>query len=353
MHYEPMSVDLDFLSSLDDGLISTDLLRRSGVDPRGIECLIGLSELVRLRRGWYVTATEWKAAGRDGRYRFMIRATNASSPKSLVAAHLSAAAMHRLPTIGNWPSELHTFDPRASGGSTSRLITTHRSGPPAETVVIDGIEVVALERTLVDVAVNECPERAVTAIDAALRRDAVRYATDLRQRGEGEARLVRPALTTDTLLCELDNVAPPFHRARAESVIRFADARAGSPGESLSRVRMRQGRFVIPDLQVRFPDILGSYAEVDFYLEGIRKAQEFDGKVKYTRGAIVKEGDDPGEIVWLEKQREDALRRQEAVESFDRWTWDMVLPLKKFCRFLQEKGMPELRAGAAHARSAG
>ncbi|MEL4319867.1 hypothetical protein WJX64_12700 [Leifsonia sp. YIM 134122] len=346
-----MGVDLEFLSSLDGGLISTDLLRRSGVDPRGIERLVGLSELVRVRRGWYVAAAEWKAAGRGGRYRLLVRATNASSPKPLVAAHLSAAAMHRLPTIGDWPAELHTFEPGASGGSTSRLITTHRSGPSAETVVIDGVIVVALERTLVDLALNESPERAVTAIDAALRRDAERYATDMRRRN-GEAHLVRPPLSKEALLTELDAVAPAFHRARAESVIRFADARAGSPGESLSRVRMRQGQFVIPELQVRFPNILGSYADVDFYLEGVRKVQEFDGKFKYTRGAFVKEGDDPGEVVWQEKQREDALRQQERVDSFDRWTWDTVLPLKKFRRFLLERGMPELRAGAQFGRRA-
>ncbi|MEJ3405606.1 hypothetical protein WDJ51_12760 [Rathayibacter sp. YIM 133350] len=347
-----MSVDLEFLSSVDGGLISTDLLRQCGVGPRGVDRLIGLGEIVRVRRGWYVSGAAWAAAGRDERHRFMARATDASSPRALTVSHLSAVAMHRLPTIGAWPTTVHTFDAGASGGSKAAHITSHRGGPPAETVIIDGVRVVSLERALVDVAITESPERAVAAIDAALRRDQERYRNEAKARHSAGAPAVLPPLTTEVLLEMLDHVAPPFHRSRAESVIAFADSRAGSPGESLSRVRMRQARFVIPDLQVRFPNILGGFADVDFYLEGIRRVQEFDGKLKYTRGAIVKEGDDPGEIVWQEKLREDALRGQTSVDSVDRWTWDMVLPLAGFRRFLLERGMPEVRGGGAYRASA-
>ncbi|MET0976542.1 MAG: type IV toxin-antitoxin system AbiEi family antitoxin domain-containing protein, partial [Leifsonia sp.] len=298
-----MREELEFLSSLEDGLISSQRLHATGFDARGIDRLIAAAELVRVRRGWYATSANWAAEGRDGRYRMLIRATDASSPHGLTVSHLSAVAMHGLPTIGDWPTTVHTCDPQASGGSKARYITTHRAGRTPSVEVIDGVAVVSLARALVDVAVTESPERSVAAIDAALRREAERH-----RRAWRDPQALRGApfvpLSADVLLNELDAVDPPFHRARAEAVIRFADARSGSPGESLSRVRMRQANFVIPELQVRFPEVLGRVAEVDFYLDGIRKIQEFDGKFKYTRGAIVKPNEDPGEIVWKEKRRE-------------------------------------------------
>jgi hypothetical protein len=48
-----------------------------------------------------------------------------------------------------------------------------------------------------------------------------------------------------------------------------------------------------------------------------RTLGEFDGKIKY--GRLLKPGEQPGDVVWREKLREDALRRLgwEVV----RWTW--------------------------------
>lgn len=56
----------------------------------------------------------------------------------------------------------------------------------------------------------------------------------------------------------------------------------------------------------------------DFAWEQFRTVGEFDGRVKYGRG--LRPGQDPGEAVFAEKRREDALRDRgwEVV----RWVWD-------------------------------
>ncbi|HEY9424913.1 MAG TPA: hypothetical protein VIP54_08950 [Microterricola sp.] len=131
-----------------------------------------------------------------------------------------------------------------------------------------------------------------------------------------------------------------FSPAKAARAIDFANGLADGRGESLSRVRFLQLGFQIPEVQVRFDCVNGRIAFVDFWWRGIRKAGEFDGKYKYLRGAIVKPGQDPGEIVFAEKRREDALRPQ--MNSMARWIWDEVLPPRTFLRFLTEHGVPRI-----------
>lgn len=58
-------------------------------------------------------------------------------------------------------------------------------------------------------------------------------------------------------------------------------------------------------------------AHTDFAWAAQRTVGEFDGKVKY--GRLLEPGQDPGDVVFAEKLREDAIRAQgwEVV----RWTW--------------------------------
>jgi hypothetical protein len=56
---------------------------------------------------------------------------------------------------------------------------------------------------------------------------------------------------------------------------------------------------------------------VDFHFDGIVLG-EFDGRVKY--GRLLKPGESPGDAVFAEKLREDALR--DLGFEVVRWTWD-------------------------------
>jgi hypothetical protein len=55
----------------------------------------------------------------------------------------------------------------------------------------------------------------------------------------------------------------------------------------------------------------------DFGWSGARTVGEFDGRVKY--GRLVRPDQRPEDVVWAEKQREDALR--DLGWQVVRWTW--------------------------------
>jgi very-short-patch-repair endonuclease len=106
----------------------------------------------------------------------------------------------------------------------------------------------------------------------------------------------------------LDAVRQHPHSAGIEEMLRHADGRHESPGETrLAHALRLLGIAATP--QVRIP---GSNAVVDFLVDEATVVIEFDGRVKYGRGADEldpfgrrREGRD---VLWHEKQREDRLR---------------------------------------------
>ncbi|HSP75050.1 MAG TPA: type IV toxin-antitoxin system AbiEi family antitoxin domain-containing protein [Cryobacterium sp.] len=323
---------LDSVSARLDGLISYAALRECGLNSHAVDSLIRRGELVRTRRGIYVPGEVWRTANPDLRYRLFVLSTVAVAGRPLVLSHYSAAVLHGLPLIGAWPRAVHVIDPHASGGSTARFTTSHRGVPAPEPVLRGGVAVTSLARTLVDVAAGTSFLVGVTMIDHALRVEQERVAAEARRGIRG-----RRALTKEDLFAELVAVRPRAGARLAERAIAFGNGLSANGGESLSRVRMFQLGFEVPELQVCFPDVDGRDYWVDFYWRRIRKIGEFDGKLKYTRGAVL--GDrDPGEVVWEEKRREDALRYHS--DSFDRWDWAIAFSPERFNRFLTEHGVP-------------
>lgn len=347
-----MSELFPLLGAMNDGLITSRMLDEAGMSRQAVVRAVSTGTLVRVRRGAYVEQTEWSALWPDGRYRMFVRASAAASAKQLVVSHLSAAVMHRLPTVNEWPKTVHILDPDASGGASSPLFTSHRGNGDveralSETVLIDGVRVTSLARTLLDVSGSTPMARSVAALDAALHRARVQaeaanaHSGARRDFAEAAANADSAELKMRAALqLELDRARPSrsFSCARASQAIGFANGLADGAGESLSRVRFAELGFAIPELQVRFERLGGRTAFVDFWWRGIRKAGEFDGKLKYMRGAVVRPGQDPGAIVYAEKRREDELRPQ--MNSMSRWGWDEVLPPRTFLRFLLEHGVP-------------
>ncbi|TFC95964.1 MULTISPECIES: type IV toxin-antitoxin system AbiEi family antitoxin domain-containing protein [Cryobacterium] len=323
---------LDVVSARPDGLITYAELRERGLNSHAVDSLIRGGALVRTRRGIYVPGEAWRAAGPDQRYRLFVLATALVACRPLVLSHTSAAVLHGLPIIGDWPRTVHMINPDASGGSTARFTTSHRGAPAPDPSFIGGIAVTSLPRTLVDVAASTSFLVGVTMIDHALRVEQERVTAEARRSIRG-----RRALTKEDLFAELAAVKPRAGARQAERAIAFGNGLSANGGESLSRVRMFQLGFEVPELQVCFPDVGGHDYWVDFYWRRIRKIGEFDGKLKYTRGAVL--GDrDPGEVVWEEKRREDALRHHS--DSFDRWDWAIAFSVQRFHRFLVERGVP-------------
>jgi hypothetical protein len=126
----------------------------------------------------------------------------------------------------------------------------------------------------------------------------------------------------ETTACR-DRLATTVRRAKgwpgvptARQVLAFADGRSESVGESRSRVAIARAGLCTPELQLPVR-LTGTVAYCDFGWPAQRTVGEFDGKVKY--GRMLRPGQEPGDVVYEEKLREDAIRARswEVV----RWTW--------------------------------
>jgi hypothetical protein len=289
-------------------------------------------EFVPIFRGVFVRAERWSSLGNDERYRARVKAaaasadcealpapTDASGPAASaipvdgrpVFSNHSAAALWRLAWIGDWPKRAHTVEPIAAGGRSNAMFIRHTSGVPDDRIEIDGLEVTALARTVVDLARTESFGRAVTLADSALRRTLHPI--------EG---VPRTLLTRADLEGELDRIPLRHGSARARNVIEFADGAADRPGESMSRVSMRVAGLPPPQLQVELVGASGRIWTVDFWWPSVNLIGEFDGKHKYTEAEFLR-GRTPQQVVYDEKMREDDLRA--AGYRVSRWPWKVAL----------------------------
>lgn len=282
------------------------------------------AELVRVARGAYLPAAAWSGWDDDTRYRMLIHAVAAVLPGDVVVSHDSAAALWRLPTPASWPDVVHVTAPPALGGRSNAHLFRHTTVRSASPEAVDGIAVTTVARTAVDIARTTSLGRAVVAIDAAL--DPAR-----------SAEAGRAVATRELLQEELERVAPRQGRARAMRALDFADGRAGSVGESLSRVTMARLRAPTPILQRTFPNPRGGSWSVDFWWPEHCLAGEFDGHGKYLRDDYL-HGRSTAEVVIEEKRREDAIRAQGA--RFVRWGWAEARNPRQLGAVLAQAGLP-------------
>jgi hypothetical protein len=191
--------------------------------------------------------------------------------------------------------------------------------PDQHLTTVAGIACTTLERTVLDLAATEPFEEAIVALDWAL----------------------GGAVTQDRLREVLDEWDPARGRRRVEAALAFADGASGSPGESLSRVRIREAGLPTPVLQEAFFDDAGLIGFVDFWWPDFDLIGEFDGLKKY-READMLAGRSPGEVVIAEKIREDRLRATSTHPHVERWIWATLFERGSLARRLAGAGLPRL-----------
>ncbi|MCU1669400.1 MAG: hypothetical protein JWP40_2327 [Blastococcus sp.] len=255
--------------------------------------------LHRVRRGAYVGGD--LPAHAANRHRLLVRATLAGLRLPAVVSHQSAAVLLGVPLWGVRLDRVHiTRRPRA-WGDISQVLQCHVARMrDDEIVVVDGIAVTSPVRTALDLARSLPHEAAVVVLDAAVH-DGVLAAEPLRRRLP-------------------DILGAPGSRSAARAV-GFADGRSESVGESRSRVALARLGLAPSALQFEVPTADGSFlARTDFAWEEHRLVGEFDGRVKY--GRLLRPGQDPGDVVFEEKRREDAIRDEGW--GVVRWTWSDI-----------------------------
>jgi hypothetical protein len=294
-------------------------LRATGYGEDDIRRLLRSGVLTPVRRGAYV---ERPPDDRDACHALLLQAAVAELGPGAVASHASAAVVHGLPTWGLPLERAHvTFDRRTGGRLDDRLHVHTAPLHPDDVVMVDGLAVTSRARTVVDIARRAQFEPAVAVADAALLAAL---------RPSGLPRGALPAATS----CAAGGAAadPSALRAALDAVVRrakgwpgvpaarqvmaFADGRAESVGESRSRIAIARAGLPRPVLQLPVA-LVGGTAYADFGWPEQRTLGEFDGKVKY--GRLLKPGQDPGDVVYDEKLREDEIRALDW--EVVRWRW--------------------------------
>lgn len=254
-------------------------------------------ELVSLRRGVYLRSDSLPADA-EARHALSVQAALPGLAADAVVSHVSAAVLFGLPVWNVSLARVHVTRPRRAGARRTARLHVHAAPlDPDEVVEVGGLAVTAPARTVVDIARSLPFEQAVCMADGALQ-------ARLLTRTEVDAALARSGRRPGT--------------PAARRVAQFADGLSESVGESRSRVALRRAGLPVPVLQWTVDSVEGHpLGRVDFGWPDLCTVGEFDGRIKY--GRLLRPGQDPGDAVFEEKLREDAIRAEGL--AMVRWCW--------------------------------
>lgn len=288
--------EMSVITELRAELISRNALRAHGMSDTRIAAAVRAGELVRVRRGSFITAETWNRQRPEQQHLAQVLAARSGpSLRDSVFSHTSAAVVHGLPLVGALPQRLHV----TGASHTRRLPDLSRHVEPLaddDVCLVDGIRVTTLERTAYDLARTLPLPGAVAVVDAALARvggDPRRFnhtASD-----ELRARLLARAAASDRGVVQ------------ARFVLAFANGLASGAIESLGRLRAHELGFRKFHLQVPVPAPDSRMFWVDLRLEEAATWVEFDGFVKLSDERMLT-GRTPAQAAREEKEREDWIR---------------------------------------------
>jgi hypothetical protein len=257
-----------------------------------------------VRRGSYLPTGHLNLLDEHARHELLIRSTIPSVRNSAVVSHTSAAVLLGIPLWSTHLGLVHVTRPQPANGGRSGSLLCHTAALPDDDIAVVGdIPITTPARTIADLARMLPFEQAVVAADGALH---------------------RKLMTAAQLLDAAKAISGAPGSRAALRVARFASGLSESVGESRSRVMMYVAALPPPVLQLNVHDIWGRMlGRSDYSWHGGRLLGEFDGKIKY--GRLLKPGESPGDAVFKEKLREDALRDNGS--RMVRWVWaDLAQP---------------------------
>jgi Transcriptional regulator, AbiEi antitoxin len=265
-------------------------------------CRAGL--IIRLRRGMYVAAEIYNALDDFGKHLLLARAVLAMQQGPVALAGPSAAALHGFALYGQDLRTVHILR-LDHGSSRRRSLANHHvvfHDIDDELGTYSGLMAISPARAVWEVACRSSFDSGVVTADSALHK---------------WPELIEP-------ITEMQHRFAYFPGSRQGRItVRFADGRAESPGESITRVLCH--RFGIPKPALQHPvlDSTGRLVGVsDFCWEDHRHLGEFDGKIKYER--LLRQGESPADSVFREKRREDDMRA--GGYGMSRFTWPDLMP---------------------------
>lgn len=289
-----------------------------GYGDRFIRQALRAKLLVRVRHGAYCFLDTWHAATVEQQHLIRARAVLRSLGDRVTLSHTSALLAHG---IAVWGADLTNVHVTRLDGASGRQEgdVTHHEGVLRDGDVIEkgGMLTTTGARAVVEAGTVLSVESGMVSMDSALHLQLA---------------------TPEELDAELAFMGRWPFTQHLQLVRRLADGRAESPGESRSRYLFWQRGLPAPDLQVEVRDENGVLIGItDFGWRKHRVFGEFDGRVKY--GRLLKPGQEPGDVVFAEKRREDRIRE---ITGFTvvRLTWtDLGQPATTAARFAKQLGI--------------
>jgi hypothetical protein len=232
----------------------------------------------------------------------------------------SAALLHGYQRLGRPPQRVRLYRHRGRPWRDGQVAVLTCGLPPAHVTEVKGVPATTGPRTVIDLARWVSFRSGVVVADSAM----------------------QLGVTRD----ELERVARDCARwpgiRKAKEVIRFADPRAATPLESISRVAFHEFGLPAPELQVTlvWDDFGNPRFIVDFYWPEFGVIGEADGLLKYDE-------DPEGLSLRAEKLRQEELEARGYIVV--RWTWEDIWRRPDWVAMRLRRAMAE---GARRRRTA-
>jgi hypothetical protein len=270
-----------------------------GVDDAALRRAVRGGALVKVRHGSYAFADVWSSLDEQAQHVVRTRAVLRLLGDVVAASHHSACLMHGLEM---WDVDLDDAHVTRLDGGAGR----------AEAGVVHH-EGLSLDADLVRVVGHLVVQPARAALESALLSD-VEHGLVVVNSG-----LHQRLFTAEDLEAQHALMRSWPSAGHLQLVTRLADGRAESVAESRSVHLFWAQGLPKPELQYHVYDGRGNLVGItDFAWPELGLLGEFDGKAKYQR--YLRPGEEPGDAVFREKQREDLLRRVTGW-SMVRLTW--------------------------------
>lgn len=240
------------------GLITTAQARDCGLTTSHLALLVRTGKLVVVRRSVYTDGDTWAALDEDrGRHRLRTRAATMRMTRAHVASHDSSAHELGLQILNPPDPHVHITRRGSTNAWTEYGVKHHLARYSQDQVLrVDGLDVLDLARTAVDIAREHGEPYGEIACDAALRMGVPRSALE------------------DA--CAVMQHWP--HLRRTERAVAFARHGAANLAETLTRILVSELGIGDPDLQFPVQLDTGRVAWGDIRVN--RHIFEFFGEVK-------------------------------------------------------------------------
>ena len=292
----------DYFGALEarQGFIARSDVLAVGDDDRFIRRRIASGAWTRVRNGAYCLTPTWAQANDVERHVRRARAVTHAHGEAVALSHLTSLLMR--PGIDVWGIALgrvHVTRRDGRAGSVERDVVHHEGRVADDDLeLVDGVPVVKETRSTVETLAQNRLEQVVVLAD----------------------RVLHPGRVSPASLQDL-HLATRHHRGgrTVDMALRLADGRSESIGESRARFLYWSQGLPRPEVQYVVKDRDGRLVGItDLAWPDLGLLFEFDGRVKY--GRLLKPGQEPGDAVFAEKLREDALRRATGF-AVERLTW--------------------------------